>query len=72
MAIAIVFVAIFWQFYGEYNRFLLRFYGDFRAKKKYILLRLCGDKKHFSGIIRQYILDENNQFFFSIIIESVA
>ena len=29
VAIAIVFVAIFWKFYGEYNRF----YCDIRAKK---------------------------------------
>ena len=34
------------------------------GRKKKILLRLCGDKKHFSGIIRQYNLHENNLFSF--------
>ena len=60
MAETIDFVAIFWRKHS----ILLRLNGDFRAKNLLRLLRLCGDKIHFSGIIMQYTFLENNVFSF--------
>ena len=71
MALAIVFVAIFWQFYGKY----ITFYCDFMAisgRKKKILMRLCGDKKNILVELQGNILLMKIIYFFSIIIENVA
>ena len=66
MAIAIVFVAIFWQFYGEYNRF----YCDFRAKKKFV--EIMWRKKNILVELQGNIFLMKIIYFISIIIENVA